>query len=142
MLLGGFPTGESFFLAVEAAKTRAFDRHLAAVKADFPLRLSPPVHTAATSAAVSRAAGSLHVVFHHSRQRFDPRRQAEPVEAHAHRRQRFDFHRARQRRCRCDIPLHGVAFLRGIITPSLPAQGEQRRPSFFNKARDIPHGNF
>src|SRR5215831_1492921 len=27
---------------------------------------------------------------------------------------------------------------RGISTPSLPAQGEQRRSSFFNKSRDIP----
>jgi hypothetical protein len=34
--------------------------------------------------------------------------------------------------------LHGVAFLRGIDTPSLTAQGEQRRSSFFNIDRDIP----
>jgi hypothetical protein len=27
---------------------------------------------------------------------------------------------------------------RGISTPSLSAQGEQRRPSFFNIRRDIP----
>jgi hypothetical protein len=27
---------------------------------------------------------------------------------------------------------------RGISTPSLPAQGEQRRSSFFNSRRDIP----
>jgi hypothetical protein len=30
---------------------------------------------------------------------------------------------------------------RGISTPSLLAQGEQRRPSFFNIRRDIPQGN-
>jgi len=30
---------------------------------------------------------------------------------------------------------------RGISTPSLQAQGEQRRPSFFNIRRDIPIGD-
>jgi hypothetical protein len=29
---------------------------------------------------------------------------------------------------------------RGIDTPSLSAQGEQRRPSYFNIDRDIRHG--
>jgi len=33
--------------------------------------------------------------------------------------------------------MHGVAFLCGIITPSLSAQGEQRRSTFFNIRRDI-----
>jgi hypothetical protein len=28
---------------------------------------------------------------------------------------------------------------RGFDTPSLPAQGEQRRSSYFNIDRDIPH---
>jgi hypothetical protein len=28
---------------------------------------------------------------------------------------------------------------RGFDTPSLPAQGEQRRSSYFNIERDIPH---
>ena len=31
---------------------------------------------------------------------------------------------------------------RGISTPSLPAQGEQRRSSIFNIPRDIPPGQF
>ncbi len=44
------------------------------------------------------------------------------------------------RRCRlaCGIPLHGVAFLSGFDTPSLQAQGRQRRSSYFNIPRDIP----
>lgn len=33
---------------------------------------------------------------------------------------------------------HGVAFLRGIDTRSLRAQGEQRRSVYFNIDRDIP----
>jgi hypothetical protein len=35
--------------------------------------------------------------------------------------------------------LLGVAFLRGVDTPSLQAQGGQRRPLYFNKLRDFPH---
>jgi hypothetical protein len=38
----------------------------------------------------------------------------------------------------CSKSIHGVAFLCGIITPSLPAQGEQRRLSYFNIDRDNP----
>lgn len=44
----------------------------------------------------------------------------------------------RRRRLVCGIPLHGVAFLSGFDTPSLHAQGRQRRSSYFNIPRDIP----
>ena len=37
----------------------------------------------------------------------------------------------------CSRSIHGVAFLCGISTPSLSAQGEQRRSAFFNIRRDI-----
>ena len=37
---------------------------------------------------------------------------------------------------RCSKLVHGVAFLCGIITPSLAAQGEQRRFFYFNIERD------
>ena len=40
-------------------------------------------------------------------------------------------------RC-CANSFHGVAFLCGIDTPSLPAQGEQRRSFYFNISRGIP----
>ena len=46
--------------------------------------------------------------------------------------------RMRRRRLACAIPLHGVAFLSGSHTPSLQAQGRQRRSSYFNIPRDIP----
>src|SRR3954469_20602629 len=36
------------------------------------------------------------------------------------------------------IRLHGVAFLRGFDTPSLQAQGGQRRLPYFNRDGDIP----
>src|SRR6266702_4410321 len=43
-----------------------------------------------------------------------------------------------------DVLRLSMAFLyfRGFDTPSLPAQGEQRRSSFFNIRRDIPTGRF
>jgi len=36
--------------------------------------------------------------------------------------------------------IHGVAFLCGISTPSLSAQGEQRRLAYFNIDRDNANG--
>ncbi|MGO9049166.1 MAG: hypothetical protein ACLQFW_20180, partial [Xanthobacteraceae bacterium] len=39
-------------------------------------------------------------------------------------------------RSRCNKLVHGVAFLCGISTPSLAAQGEQRRSVYFNINRD------
>jgi hypothetical protein len=35
-------------------------------------------------------------------------------------------------------PFMALLSFRGISTPSLPAQGEQRRSSYFNIDRDIP----
>src|SRR5262249_9137411 len=40
--------------------------------------------------------------------------------------------RSRRNRSRCSKLVHGVAFLCGITIPSLAAQGEQRRFSYFN----------
>jgi hypothetical protein len=80
--------------------------------------------------------------------RFDPGDQAELVEAapnclegHGYRRP-FVRHRGwiqGYRGSRCShILLHGVAPLRGLDTPSLPAQGEQRPSPICNIDRDIP----
>ncbi len=40
------------------------------------------------------------------------------------------LNRVRRRRLVCGILLHGVAFLSGFDTPSLQAQGRQRRSSY------------
>ena len=90
---------------------------------------------------MARSADLHRVLLHHLAERLDPSRQAEPIETggnlfhgFAHRAQ----HRWRQSGRSCDIAVHGVAFLSSeFSTPSLPAQGEQRRPSFFNIRRDI-----
>jgi hypothetical protein len=64
---------------------------------------------------------------------------AEPIEACPHFRKRFVHSPGRRRTSRCDISRHGVALLCGISTPSLPAQGGQRRPlQKFNRTRDNP----
>lgn len=62
---------------------------------------------------------------------------ARRIETRRHARQRIGFDRIRGNRVECGILLRRC-FLSGIDTPSLAAQGEQRRPSFFNIDRDIP----
>jgi hypothetical protein len=41
-------------------------------------------------------------------------------------------------KARCGSVCHGVALLRGFVTPSLTAQGRQRLPSYFNIQRGNP----
>ncbi len=60
------------------------------------------------------------------------------LEARLHARQRLASNFGHGHRYQCDLFSQGVAFLRGIDTPSLIAQGKQRRSSFFNIDRDIP----
>ena len=43
----------------------------------------------------------------------------------------------KRRAYRCGSACHGVALLRGFVTPSLAAQGGQRLPSYFNIQRGI-----
>src|SRR6202023_3172134 len=92
-----FPTGKSLLLAVEATKARAFNRHLAAVKANLAFRLAPAMRP--------------RIVFHHLCKCLDPRGKAETFETRRHIRQRFDLDRSRRNRGGCDKSVHGVAFL-------------------------------
>src|ERR1019366_4447690 len=89
---------------------------------------------------MANPASLLGVLFHHGSERLDPGRQTEPIKADRNGVPSFAHSplssRRRSDRC-CANFLHGVAFLRGFDTPSLPAQGEQRRSSYFN----IPRGN-
>ena len=52
LALRRFPTGDSQLLAVETANARAFDLHLAAVKADLAFRLAPAMRPAVLAARV------------------------------------------------------------------------------------------
>jgi hypothetical protein len=103
-----FPTGKSLLLAVEATKARAFNFHLAAVKANLAIRLAPAMRPSVLAARVSRAARHSRIVFHHLGKGLNPRGNAETFETRRHIRQRFDLDRSRRNR---DKFVHGVAFL-------------------------------
>src|ERR1700737_2557790 len=106
-----FPTGKSLLLAIEATKARAFNRHLAAVKANLAFRLAPAMRRSVLAARVSRAARRSRIVFHHLGKCLDPRGKAETFETRRHIRQCFDLDRSRRNRGGCDKSVHGVAFL-------------------------------
>jgi hypothetical protein len=88
---------------------------------------------------VAWPASRRDIRLHHRAERLDPCRKTQPIEARPHFCKRFVHSPGRRRTSRCDISRHGVALLCGISTPSLPAQGGQRRPlQKFNRTRDIP----
>src|SRR5205807_8467376 len=78
----------------------------------------------------------LCVAIHHLAKGLHAGSQAKQREARRNLRQGLKLQRPRRNRSRCSKLVHGVAFLCGIITPSLAAQGEQRRFSYFNIERD------
>ena len=132
------PARQGNLATVEATHARPLDRDCAAVEGELPFGPPPAVAGTSLGAAVARAAQALGVLRHHAGERGDPRRQAEALETRPYILPSPFYQRRRIRRRGRDIPLHGVAFLRGVSTPSLPAQGGQRRPSYFNIDRDIP----
>ena len=82
-------------------------------------------------------AGFFGVLRHHRAQRLDAGRQAKAslvtLECFTH---SFDRWRGETAAVVLIVFMALLSF-RGISTPSLQAQGEQRRPSFFNIERDI-----
>src|SRR6266480_4355357 len=78
----------------------------------------------------------LCIAIHHLAKGLHAGSQAKQLEARRNLRQRLKLQRPRRKRSRCSKLVHGVAFLCGITTPSLAAQGEQRRFSYFNIERD------
>src|ERR1700682_2544050 len=79
-----FPTGKSLLLAIEATKARAFNLHLAAVKANLAFRLAPAMRPSVLAARVSRAARRSRVVFHHLGKWLAPSGKAETFETRRH----------------------------------------------------------
>ncbi|MGJ0452807.1 MAG: hypothetical protein ACR65T_06200 [Methylocystis sp.] len=123
---------------VESANARALDLDLAAVEADLASRPPPAMRLAPFAPLVTLAADRRRILLHHLVRRLDPGGKAKPLEARRHARQRSAF-------SACvgiafDVVCSFMALLsfRGISTPSLTAQGEQRRSSIFNFLRDIP----
>ncbi len=134
-----FPARDRDLAAVHVPDPRALDHDLAAVEADPSPRSAPTMRPPRRIATVARPAGRRHIRLHHRAERLDPRRKAEPIEARPYFRKRFVHSPGRRPTSRCDISRYGVALLCGISTPSLSAQGGQRRPlQKFNRTRDIP----
>src|SRR4029077_6996496 len=130
------PARQSLLLALEVAKPWSFDLDLAAVEADLALRFPPTVRPPAMTPRMAGTADRLRIVIHHLAKSFYAGSQAQQLEARRNVRQRLMLQRSRRNRSGCSKLVHGVAFLCGISTPSLPPQGEQRRLSSFNIARD------
>src|SRR5262245_64672643 len=78
----------------------------------------------------------LRIAIHHLAKGLHAGSQTKQLEARRNLRQGLKLQRSRRNRSRCSKLVHGVAFLCGITTPSLAAQGEQRRFSYFNIERD------
>ncbi|MGY4408566.1 hypothetical protein ACVWW4_000302 [Bradyrhizobium sp. LB7.1] len=134
-----FPARDRDLAAIHAPDPRALDLDLAAVETNPSPRSAPMVRPPRHIATVARPAGRRHIRLHHRAERLDPCRKAEPIEARSHFRKRFVHSPGRRPTSRCDISRHGVALLCGISTPSLPAQGGQRRPlQKFKRTRGIP----
>jgi hypothetical protein len=77
------------------------------------------------------------IVIHHLAKGLHAGSQAKQLEARRNVRQGLELQSSRRNGSGCSRSIHGVAFLCGISTPSLSAQGEQRRSAFFNIRRDI-----
>ena len=131
------PARQSLLLAVEAAKPWSLDLDLAAVEADLALRFPPAVRPPVMASRVAWTTDRLRVVLHHLAKRLHARKpgrttRSSPTCSPAPRASALSSGIA------VDVVSLFMALLsfRGISTPSLPAQGEQRRSSYFNIDRD------
>jgi hypothetical protein len=95
----------------------------------------------ATAAGMASPASLLGVLLHHGSERLDPGRQTEPIKADRTGVPSFvhkpPFLSEAKRSNGVIAFLMALLSFRAISTPSLSAQGEQRRSSYFN----IPRGN-
>src|SRR6266567_1403683 len=133
------PTRSRLLLPVKAAKPWPLDFDLAAVEADLALRFPPAVRPPVTTSRMPWTTDCLCIAIHHLAKGLHAGSQAKQLEARRDLRQGLKLQRPRRNRSRCSKLVHGVAFLCGITTPSLAAQGEQRRFSYFNIERDNSH---
>src|SRR5207247_612587 len=130
------PTRYTLLLPVKAAKPWPLDFDLAAVEADLALRFPPAVRPPVTTSRMPWTTDCLCIAIHHLAKGLHAGSQAKQLETRRNLRQGLKLQRSRRNRSRCSKLVHGVAFLCGITTPSLAAQGEQRRFSYFNIERD------
>src|SRR6516164_1495070 len=123
-------------LSVEAAQPRPLDVHLASMEGDLAVGLPPAVRLPLPAPRMAGTTDRLRIVIHHLAKSLQAGSQAERLKARKNVRQRLKLQRSRRNRSRCSNLVHGVAFLCGISTPSLSAQGQQRRSFKFNIRRD------
>jgi hypothetical protein len=121
------------------SKPRSLGRSISTLppwEADPALRFPPAVRLPLTTSRMAWTTDCLRIVIHHLAKSLHPGSQAKQLEARRNIRQGLKLQRSRRNSSRCSKLVHGVAFLCGITTPSLSAQGGQRRFSYFNIERD------
>ena len=91
------------------------------------LRFYPAVRSPEMTSCMAWTTDRLRIVIHHLAKRLHAGSQAKQLEARRNVRHRLKLQRSRRDGSRSCKSVHGVAFLCGIDTPSLSAQGEQRR---------------
>src|SRR5262249_42031374 len=123
-------------LPEKAATPWPLDFNLAAGEADLALRFPPAVRPPVTTSRMPWTTDCLRIAIHHLAKGLHAGSQTKQLEARRNLRQGLKLQRSRRNRSRCSKLVHGVAFLCGITTPSLAAQGEQRRFPYFNIERD------
>jgi len=126
------PARQRQFLAPEVAHAGPLNCHPAGVEADLALGSAPAMTAPAIAAGMANPASLLGVLFHHGSERIDPAVRQNLSKL---------TETASQALSTAPSPVGGkavngvIAFFmallsfRGISTPSLPAQGEQRRSS-------------
>ena len=135
--VGGF----SQIAGIGAADQRSVPRYLrksAYIRGKIALGPASAVGRFAARTPIAAAAQRGGIVFHDLGQGRDPSREAEALETGADSLPGFGDKSRRIDGRWCAIRLRGVAFLCGFDTPSLAAQGGQRRLRYFNTRRDIP----
>src|SRR6056297_4337652 len=121
------PARERHLTTIDATDPRALDADLPAVEPDCATGRSPAIGRALLHPLVTRTAGRFNVGLHHGAQRLDAGGKTKSLEALLNFRQGFIHSSGNRSRRQCAIFLHGVALLKGFDTPSLTAQGGQRR---------------
>ena len=132
------PMEFAFFAARAGPHARPLDLKATPVEADFALGPAPAVGRFAARTPIAAAAQRGGIVFHPLGQGRDPSREAEALETGADSLPGFGDNSRRVDGRWCAIRLRGVTFLCRLDTPSLAAQGGQRRLPYFNTRRDIP----
>ncbi|MET4222385.1 hypothetical protein ABIB00_007622 [Bradyrhizobium sp. LB14.3] len=137
------PARDRQLAAVHIPDPRALDLDLAAVEADLSPRSARTVRPPRRVATVARRAGRRDIRLHHRAERLVPAARQDWSKLARTSANASSTSLGRQRTSRSDISRLGVALVCGISTPSLPAQGGQRRPlQKINRTRhNLPSSN-